>query len=64
MGPHWGSEAKGQTKGLPVSAECVHFGSVLYSGEKTAPYHNISGAQGKEHVADIFTKKSQFGLDC
>ncbi|XP_066115051.1 putative 2-oxo-4-hydroxy-4-carboxy-5-ureidoimidazoline decarboxylase isoform X2 [Saccopteryx bilineata] len=34
------------------------------SGEKIARYQNISGAQGEEQMADIFTGKGQFGLDC
>lgn len=64
MGPPRGSEAKGQASTCPLSAECVHFGNVLYAGEKTARYQNISGAQGKEQMAGIFTRKGQFGLDC
>lgn len=67
-GPPGGSEARGQAGGLAggslLSAECVRFGNGLYAGEKMGRYQNISGAQGKEQMADIFIRKGQFGLDC
>ena len=47
----------------PLLAKCVGSGNVLYAREETARYQNISGAQGKEQMADIFTRKGQFGLD-
>lgn len=55
---------KVRLRAYPLSAECAHSGNVLYAGEKTGRYQNISGTQGKEQMADIFIRKGQFGLDC